>query len=281
MIKQTIGLFRYWLGIALFLGIVGYSIYRAPEELWSLKPDWLLVVIPGLVVLLYLQSQQVSRFIKLHHMQVNIDWILLFTARKGVLNSILPARLGTLAVMKSFLDKYQVGWQAYIKYNIYLGVVSIIVSALMLMLLIATGYILLIVLFFFVSAILLKKFGPRSYRSSLVFFFINAILIYIDILIIFWGVMNGLGIPASIMDASYFAIALNALSQVSITPGNMGVREVVLGIVSPYLSFPTAAGVLSGGIFFVLRLVVNVAVLLLIELKIGRSGDTVSLLKDK
>ena len=67
------------------------------------------------------------------------------------------------------------------------------------------------------------------------------------------------------LPASYFAIALNALATVSTTPGNLGVREILLGAMAPYLSVSASAGILAGAIFQALRLALNGIALLGLE----------------
>jgi hypothetical protein len=74
-----------------------------------------------------------------------------------------------------------------------------------------------------------------------------------------------MGVSVGFLPASYFAVTLNALGTVSATPGNMGVREVVLGAMAPYLSVSVSAGILAGAVFQVLRLAVNGLALLSLE----------------
>ena len=85
---------------------------------------------------------------------------------------------------------------------------------------------------------------------------VAAAFMYLSMIGIFWAMLNGLGYDASLLQASQYAVASNTLAQVSITPGNIGVRELVLGLISPYLSVPATVGVLAGGVFFVLRTIV-------------------------
>jgi uncharacterized membrane protein YbhN (UPF0104 family) len=67
-------------------------------------------------------------------------------------------------------------------------------------------------------------------------------------------ILRGLGLHASWVDVAYLGVVLNVLAQVSITPGNLGVRELVVGGLAPQLQISMATGILASSLMVSLRL---------------------------
>ena len=63
------------------------------------------------------------------------------------------------------------------------------------------------------------------------------------------------------------AVILNTLALVNVTPGNMGIREMVMGAIAPMLSVPITVGILAGAAFFSIR--IAIVGLLLVGMEAG------------
>ncbi len=257
---------RFWGGYALFGAVVAYGFYHAPDELWGLKLQWVVAAALALFIMMVFQTLQVVVFLRIHH--VKHDWYLptLFTVKKGILNAMLPARTGTLVLMHMLTRRYPVKWHQYLRFMLVAASASLVMSAL------AVAWLMLLpAQFLFVlsgvalSCYVLWRFFPNSYVGRSFILLMLALGLYGTMLLAFWCVLKGLGISVDFRDASYFAIAVNTLAQLPVTPGNMGIREVVTGIVAPYALLEVSIGILVGAIFHVLRTAVYALVMVALE----------------
>jgi uncharacterized membrane protein YbhN (UPF0104 family) len=88
-------------------------------------------------------------------------------------------------------------------------------------------------------------------------------------------VLRGLGFGVGATDAAYLAVVLNVLAQISITPGNLGAREVAMGAIAPHVGVPIAVAILGSSLMVVLRLGLHGALCGALEwLDRTRSADT-------
>lgn len=257
---------RFWSGYALFGGAIAYALYHAPDELWKLKLQWVVVAALAMLVMMVFQTLQVVVFLRIHHVKHGWYWPALFTVKKGILNAVLPARTGTLVLMHMLTRRYPVKWHQYLRFMLVAASASLVMSAL------AVAWLMLLpVQFLFVfsgvalSCYLLSRFFPNSYVERFLTLLIVALGLYGTMLLSFWCVLKGLGISVEFRDASYFAIAVNTLAQLPLTPGNMGIREVVTGIVAPYVLLEVSVGILVGAIFHVLRTAVYALIMVTLE----------------
>ena len=78
----------------------------------------------------FLQRWQVSLFLRAHG--ARSDWLYpaLFNARKGILNTVLPARSGTLLLLHSLARHYAIKWHHNLYFSLLASAVSLYVSVL-------------------------------------------------------------------------------------------------------------------------------------------------------
>lgn len=257
---------RFWGGYGLFGVVVAYAFYHAPDELWKLRLQWVVVAAFAMIVMMIFQTLQVIVFLRIHHVKHGWYWPTLFTVKKGILNAVLPARAGTLVLMHMLTRRYAVKWHQYLRFTLVAASASLVMSAL------AVAWLILVpvqFLFLFLgvalSCYLLARLFPGYYVGRSLTLLIIASGLFGTMLLAFWCVLKGMGISVEFRDASYFAIAVNILAQLPLTPGNMGIREVVTGIVAPYVLLGVSTGILVGGIFHVLRTAVYALVMLTLE----------------
>ena len=253
---------RFVAGYALFGGVLIYAFRRAPEEVWRLAPGWLALALGVIVLMMLMQWAQVTLFLRAHDVRPGWYWPLMFTLKKGILNTVLPAKSGTLVLVHLLIQRYPVRWHDYLQFSMTAGVASLIISALALAWLIFSPAIFFLVLLatLVVSYVASRKISA-FYMTHLPMLLLNGLGQYACVLLAFWSILSGLGYFIGIRDASYFGVALNTLAQFTITPGNVGVRESVMGMLAPYLAMPVAVGIIAGGVFYVLRTVVFGAML--------------------
>ena len=256
---------RSILGYSLFVVAVAYGLGQAPKEAWDIKIEWLAPVVFMVFISVILQTAQVIVFLRAN--KVNHEWLIpaLFTLRKSVLNIILPFRSGTLALLPMLMQHYGLKWHDYIRYSITASVISLLISCVALL----TLYSIFSLVFIVVIG------GPiMIYVSRQNYWYVNVIKellviaggLYVTYLVAFWCLLNGMGVDVGVIKAAYYGVAVNTLAQVSITPGNLGVREALLGALSPYLSFSVSLGIIIGAVFFTVRLLVSGLLLAILEM---------------
>ena len=268
---------RIWVGYVAFVAALVYGLANAPDEVWRIEPVWLALAVAVLAVSILFQVLQVIIFLRCHG--ISGEWFVaaLFTLRKGVLNVLLPARSGTLLVLRTLTKRYSLKWYDYVYFSVAASIASLDVS------IIAAGFVWLgwqAGMVLALVSILAAKFIPGyvrlRYLERIGELLLVAAGIYLSFLAGFWCLINGLGWELTVGQAATFAIALNLLALVSITPGNLGVREGLLGVVAPLLSLPISVGILVGACFYVLRLLVSsvfLAALECIEVRRASSGS--------
>lgn len=253
---------KYPMGYLLFATTVGYGIWHAPDSIWNLKPLWLLLSIGVVLLVFLLQLWQLRIFLHAHN--VTSQWLYpaLFNARKGILNTILPARSGTLLLIHSLTKRHAIKWLHFLHFFLLASFISLYVSGLALAwLLLPWIYSTILILASFGLSYIIAGRDWFRYSQCLPSLLLIAFGLYITTAAVFFCLLRGLGYTLDIMEISYFAITLNVLSQISITPGNMGVREVVMGMLASYVALPISVGILASSLLLVLRLTVYGAIL--------------------
>ena len=249
---------QYPVGYALFAVAISYGLWRAPAEVWQLRPFWFLSSIATVLLMFFLQQWQVRLFLRAHGAQPEWLYPALFNARKSVLNTVLPARSGTLILLHSLTNQYSIKWHHYLYFSLLASAVSLTVSLLALVwLLWPLGYSIALLLISLALSFLLARFATFRYAASLPALLFVAVGIFIATVAVFFCLIRGLGHSLNVTEISYFAVTLNALAQVSITPGNVGVRELVMAVTAPYVALPVSVGILASSILLVLRLAVS------------------------
>ncbi|MCP3928810.1 MAG: hypothetical protein GY705_06890 [Bacteroidetes bacterium] len=271
---------KHWIGYGLFAGAITYGLWSPPPELWRIEPLWLFFAALVAFAMFILQAWQVMVFLKYHDVQTNWLYPLLFTARKSVLNTILPAKSGTFALMPMLTTNYQLKWYNFIKFMLTGSVASLLVSLISVVwLLLPLAYSLLLLLLILVFAYLAVRYTLFTYASCFPSLLLIATLLYFCTIMAFFCLLRGLGFQLSIMDISYFAVVLNALAQFSFTPGNIGVREIVVGFMAPYVSLAISTGVIASAVFFIIRLLIYSVILLVLEWLFKKSIAPISVSK--
>lgn len=248
-------------GYLLFAAATGYGLWHAPPQTWTLEPLWLGAAVLLALFLLLLQTLHVALFLRHHRLEQNWLWLTLFTTRKGVLNTLMPAKTGTLVLLRMLTSNYpQLRWHDYLRYMLLGMLVTLLASLLALAgLLLGPAAGALLTLAAFGLCLLLSRVR-RAYLPCLPGLFLLAGASYLVLLGAIWAVLQGMGHPLDFVQASALGITLNTLSQLAITPGNLGARELLLGLVGQRVQIPVALGILSGAAFFVIRLAVFAAV---------------------
>ncbi len=257
--------FSYF-GYALFFGLVGYSLFQAPDILWRLDPYWLLLTVNGILVMLLVEVFQFFIFLRHHGVRSAILPPVLFSVKKAILNSILPARTGTLFLLHTITETYGLKWHSYIRYMLVVTCVMLLVSVVAVgaLLLPAWSGGLLMVAVLLVAWLASRKSVKGYFRQS--FWLLAAGLgLYGCRLFIFWTILRASGSVTGFDEAACFAIVTNTLAQVAITPGNIGIREAILGGLAPYLSLSLSIGVIVGALFQTLRIMVYAVIMLALE----------------
>lgn len=253
---------RFVAGYALFGGVLIYAFRRAPEEIWRLAPGWLALAVGVIGLMLLMQWAQVALFLRAHGLRPGWYWPLMFTLKKGILNSVLPAKSGTVVLVHLLTRRYPVRWHDYLQFSLTAGAASLIISALALAWLIFPPAVFFMILLATLAVCYVASRNISAfYIRHLPMLLLNGFGQYTCVLLAFWSILSGLGYFIGIRDASYFGVALNTLAQFTVTPGNVGVRESVMGMLAPYLAMPVAVGIIAGGVFYVVRMMVFGAML--------------------
>lgn len=245
---------RFFAGYVLFGAVIVYAVLRAPDQVWKIAPAWLILTLCVITVMLLLQWAQVVVFLRAQGVRSGWYWSVNFTVKKGVLNAVLPAKTGTLALMHMLTRHYPVRWHDYLRFSLTAAVASLIISALaMVWLLLSSPLFALVLLATLAVCYAASRAVSAFYMTHLPVLLLIGLGQYSCVLLIFWSILSGLGYVIGFRDASYFSVALNTLAQLTLTPGNIGVREAVMGMLAPYLALPVAVGIIAGGVFHVLR----------------------------
>lgn len=248
---------KYPVGYGLFAIAITYGLWHAPSELWQLSPFWLLLSLVVVVLMFLLQQWQVTIFLRAHGLNPGWLYPALFNARRGILNIVLPARSGTLFLVHDLTKKYPVTWRDFLYFFLVAGIVSVYVSGLALAwLLWPWGYSAALLFGSLIAAFYLARRGTFQYAAWLPNLLLLALALYLATVTVLFFLLRGLGYQLSFVEVSYLAIALNVLAQVSITPGNIGVREVLMGLIAPFVELPVAVGIIASSLLLIIRLIV-------------------------
>ncbi len=258
----------YYIGYFLFFSLVGYSLYKAPDILWHLDPWWLLLTVAGILVMLVVEVFQFRIFLRHHGMRSSILPPVLFSVKKAILNSILPAKTGTLFLLHTITETYGLKWHSYIRYMLVVTCIMLLVSVIAVCALLlpawAGGALTAAIL---LAGGLAGNLSIRGYFRQMFWLLVVGFSLYGCRLFIFWTILRATGSATGLSEAACFAIVTNILAQVSITPGNIGIREAILGGLAPYLSLSLSIGVIVGALFQVLRIVIYAIVMVSLDMR--------------
>jgi uncharacterized membrane protein YbhN (UPF0104 family) len=213
-------------------------------------------------------------YVFLHHHQLPSNFIvpMQFSVRKAILNSVFPAKTGTVLFIHLITDNYELEWHNYIRFMVVATIIMLTISGLAAA---SIGLPLWVFLFVLASTILfswgISRRLQESYIKQTPLLLLVGSGLYLCRIIIFWTVLMATGIDVGFIEASYFAIATNTLAQIPITPGNIGIREILFGFMAPYLSLPMSTGIFVGAIFQVLRILTYAVIMFVFDFLFGRT----------
>ena len=216
---------------------------------------WLLLSLGVILVMFVLQQVQVSVLLRSHGIQPGWLYPALFNARRGILNTLLPARSGTLVLLRGFTHRYGIQWHQFLFFFLVAGLVSTYVSAVALIgVLWPWAYSAGVAAASAALSVLFARRARFCYAATLPSLMLLAVGLYLSNAALLFCVLRGLGFGIDLIEAAYLAVVLNVLAQISITPGNLGVREIAIGAIAPHVGMPIAVGILGSSLMVVLRL---------------------------
>jgi len=95
---------------------------------------------------------------------------------------------------------------------------------------------------------------PFSNRVWSLFF--NSLGMFATFAVVLWFLFQGFGYALPPRETVTIAVILNTMALVNVTPGNIGIREMVMGAIAPMLSVPITVGILAGAAFFSIRIAI-------------------------
>ncbi len=254
-------------GYTLFVALLVYAVRQWPDAVWDIEVDWLFLCALPMLVLALLQAGQVAVFLRVHEVHAGSWWVFEFAARRGALNALVPGRIGTLIMLREVTQLGRVRWQDYLGFSLLQSVQALAVSGLVLAALILPAWqAVALAMVVALVTVLFRKRVSAVYRRAFWPLFLLAVGIYLVLLAAFWMVLLALGLDVGVAQAGYFGVLLNGLAQVAITPGNMGVREALVGLMAKYVALPVSTGILAGAVFHAIRIAVYSAAILVARL---------------
>ena len=185
-----------------------------------------------------------------------------FTIQKSMFNIILPAKIGTLLCLHIITKHYMLKWYEYVQFMIVSTIILLFVSGMAFLgLVLPIRYFILAFTAFCLTTWLAKKYIKWHYVENVISLIFVSAGNYVCHLFIFWALLQDLNNNIGFFEASVFAIATITLSLISITPGNIGVRELILSLLAPYLSLPMSVGVIISALIHVIRTVLCAIIL--------------------
>jgi hypothetical protein len=247
---------RAWAGYALFAGILVWAMFDAPHVLWQAEPFWLLAAVPFILLNLLFQVIQirvflVDRGVAIPGWRVPVH----FTLKKAVLNIVMPFRTGTLLMLRMLTNHYPVIGVDFVGFVVIASLYSLFLSILGAVWLFFPGVWFTSGLILFLLLLGVARHSPRMPFTSCIWplFFITLGL-FATFTAGLWSLFHGFGHALPPRETVTMAVILNALALVNVTPGNMGIREMVMGVIAPMLSVPISVGILAGAAFFSIRI---------------------------
>ena len=193
-----------------------------------------------------------------------------FTVQKSMFNIILPAKIGTLLCLHIITKHYMLKWYEYVQFMIVSTIILLLVNIIAFLgLVLQIHYFILILIALSFTTWLVKKNIKWHYLENIIPLILVSAGTYVCHLLIFWALLQDLSNHIGFFEASVFAIATITLSLISITPGNIGVRELMLSLLAPYLSLPMSVGVIISALIHVIRTVLCAIILFVAAILLG------------
>jgi len=251
-------LLRTWTGYALFAGILIWAMLDAPHVLWQADPLWLLAAVPFILLNLLFQVIQVRIFL-LDRGVMNPGWQIPvhFTLKKAILNVVMPFRTGTLLTLRMLTNHYPVISIDFVGFMVVASLYSLSFSILGAVWLFLPGVWFISSLILFLLLLSVVRHIPKTPFGGCVWpLFFVTIGLFATFTAVLWFLFQGLGHALPPRETVTTTVILNALALVNITPGNIGIREMVMGAIAPMLSVPITVGILAAAAFFSFRIAI-------------------------
>jgi len=247
---------RTWAGYTLFAGILAWAMVDAPNILWQIKPLWLLMSVPFILLNLLFQVIQIRIFL-FDRGVATPQWRIpvYFTLKKAVLNIVMPFRTGTLLMLRMLTNHYPVTSIDFVGFMVAASLYSLLFSILGAVWLFLPGVWFISSLILFLLVLIMARYIPKIPFSKCVWplFFIT-IGLFFTFSAGLWSLFQGFGYALPPRETVTMAVILNLMALVNVTPGNIGIREMVMGAIAPMLAVPIAVGVLVGAAFLSVRI---------------------------
>ncbi|HEY9036605.1 MAG TPA: hypothetical protein VIM96_07815 [Pseudomonadales bacterium] len=241
-------------GLLCFAVIIGWAVYRSPPDLFLIKWYWLLAgfLLAGLASAV--QGLQMALFLKHEQSVATLRWSFWFTAEKAWMNTVFPVKAGTAGALLLLDRKMGVSWARFVKFMLLCsGLTAGVSIAAALAILPDAVPVLVPVLVLMLAVLLSRALYPIRWGvlSTL------TLLALAHLMLLSLGIaacLAGLGHGSTVIGIVATGVILNLLSIVSVTPGNFGVREVVLTAVAPLLALDFSVIVQGAACYVILRL---------------------------
>jgi len=243
------------LGFVVFAVALGLALHRAAPGVAEINAGWLLPMFLAVFVSLAVQMEQIIVFLRSRGGQESRRWAAWFAAEKAWINVAIPAKAGTIGAVAVMAKRHGLPWTEYAAFMLLSGLLTAAASLggalfLFLDLPVAVGACLMIGL---LLVALPHLPGDRG-RVSRIYLITLAVVNLMAISLGLVFALMVLGIAGEFTELFPAGIALNLLSLASLTPGNFGVREVVLAAMAPLLAVPISELILSAAMFVIGRL---------------------------
>lgn len=245
-------------GLVVFFVALGWALHQSPPRLSEISISWLLYAAVATALALATQAAQTHIFLKAEGIASDWKWAAWFSSEKAWINTILPAKAGTAGALALLRSRFGLSWSKYLRFLLQCGVITVGASA--------AGASVVIQSAPAASAIaplLILAAAAASrliYRSSIFNTALLAVLAALNLVMLAVGLgacLQGLGYAISFSDIVPAAVALNLLSVAAFTPGNFGVREIVLAAITPVLPISFGAIIQASTLYVFIRTITS------------------------
>lgn len=223
-------------GLVLFAAIVVVAFYRAPPDVSRLRIGWLALAIALSAVGTLIQGLQNVAFMRQENASASLAWSVWFASEKAWMNSILPAKAGTAGAIMMLHKRHGLSWSRYVRFMVFCSGTNAVASVAALIVMLSPG--IATALLAAVAFVILTAALRLVYRLTWGWLYALGVLGLVNLAVLSAGVgacIRGLGYAAGVSDIAPIGVALNLLSIVAITPGNFGVREAALSLLTPLM----------------------------------------------
>jgi len=270
LFRRTLAVF----GFAIFAGALAFALHRAAPRIEQIDVVWVIPMCLVVLASLAVQMEQIIVFLRSRGGEETRRWAAWFASEKAWLNVAIPAKAGTIGAVAVIVKRHGLPWTEYVAFMLLCSLLTAAVSLggilfLFLNALVALSACLVLGL---VLIAMPRLPGDRG-RSSRLYLLILALANLLGISLGLVSALRVLGIAGEFVELFPAGIALNLLSLASLTPGNFGVRETILAMLSPMLTVTFAEVTLAASLFIIARLAVAFVLATLLRRAVWISPD--------